>query len=76
MAKLTDTYNLKKINPKLAREWHPTKNGNLTPKDITSFKNKKVWWKCTNGHEWQTFVYSRNQGSGCRYCNRQKRLSA
>jgi len=44
MAKLTDTYNLKTINPKLAEEWHPTKNGNLTPKDVLPKSGKKVWW--------------------------------
>ena len=31
-------------NPKLAREWHPTKNGKLTPKDVTVSSDKKVWW--------------------------------
>ena len=37
MGKLTNSYNLEKINPKLANEWHPTKNGNLTPKDFTPY---------------------------------------
>jgi hypothetical protein len=37
MGKLTNSYNLKKINPKLAKQWHPTKNGNLTPKDFKYF---------------------------------------
>ena len=72
----TKENNLQVENPKLAKEWHPTKNGDLTPKDILPGSHKKRWWKCANGHEWQTFVYSRNQGAGCRYCNRQKRLSA
>jgi len=26
MAKLTPSYNLQKINPKLAKQWHPSKN--------------------------------------------------
>ena len=25
----------------LAKEWHPTKNGDLTPNDVTSGSNKK-----------------------------------
>ena len=30
--------------PEIASEWHPTKNGSLTPNDVTSGSNKKVWW--------------------------------
>ena len=38
-------------NPKLASEWHPTKNGNLTPSDVTLASPKKVWWKCSKGND-------------------------
>ena len=31
--------------PHLVKEWHPTKNGDLTPKDVTYGSNKKVWWR-------------------------------
>jgi len=41
MAKLTPSYNLQKINPKLAKQWHPVKNGNLTPKDVLPYSQKK-----------------------------------
>ena len=64
MGKLTNSYNLKKINPKLAKQWHPTKNGNLTPKDVTPSSNKKVWWICDKGHEWEANIYKRSHGSG------------
>ena len=67
--------NLKVLNPKLAEEWHPTKNGDLKPKNILPGAHKKVWWLCKNGHEWKAYVFSRNKGFGCRQCNRQKRLS-
>lgn len=30
--------------PELAKEWHPTKNGDLTPFDVTCKSGKKVWW--------------------------------
>ena len=33
-------------NPKIANEWHPVKNGDLTPNDIAASSNIKVWWKC------------------------------
>ena len=73
--KVTKEYNLQVVNPKLAKEWHPTKNWDLTPKDILPGSNKKMWWQCKKGHEWKAYVFARNKGTGCRQCNRQKRLS-
>lgn len=61
---------LKSINPKLASEWHPTKNGVLTPSDVTLHSNKKVWWQCTNGHEWETSINHRSSGTGCPFCSK------
>ena len=56
-------------NPELARQWHPTKNGNLKPTDVKEHSNKKVWWVCEKGHEWQAIVSSRTNGRGCPYCS-------
>ncbi len=64
---------LKTINPKLAKEWHPTKNGSLTPKDVTPNSQKKVWWVCSKGHKWEAVISSRNRGSGCPYCFKKRR---
>ncbi len=61
--------------PDLARQWHPTKNGNLTPKDVVCGSNIKVWWICEFGHEWEASVNKRVRGRGCPYCSRQKALS-
>ena len=39
-------------NPKLASQWHPTKNAPLTPNDISVNSDERVWWLCkkvTNG---------------------------
>jgi hypothetical protein len=60
---------LETLNLNLAKQWHPTKNGDLTPRDFTPGSNKKVWWLCTKGHEWQASVYSRSTGRGCPYCS-------
>lgn len=35
---------LQTVNQELAQQWHPTKNGNLKPADITAGSGKKVWW--------------------------------
>src|SRR6266702_5249633 len=58
------------IRPDLAVEWHPEKNGSLTPDHIVSGSNKKVWWRCRvdHSHEWQARVAHRSSGSGCPVC--------
>lgn len=57
-------------NAQLLSEWHPNKNGTLTPNDVTSKSGKKVWWQCKNGHEWEATVINRtNHNSGCLYCS-------
>ena len=59
---------LSQCNPSLALEWHPIKNGKLTPEHVGPYSNKKVWWKCNRGHEWQSTIRHRNDGRGCPYC--------
>ena len=63
-------------NPELAKEWHPIKNGDLTPATIPAMSNKKVWWRCKydNTHEWEAPVANRNQGRGCPICANRKLL--
>ena len=60
------------VYPDLASEWHPTKNGSLTPATIARASNRKVWWQCSEGHEWEARVYARAHGSGCPYCKGRK----
>lgn len=66
------------LNPELANEWHPTKNGNLTPSDVIPGSDKKVWWKCPKGddHEWQSAVEWRSNGSGCLICSNRKAVKS
>lgn len=55
--------------PELAEEFHPTKNGVLTPSNIAPQSGKKVWWIGKCGHEWQATVSNRTgRKSGCPYC--------
>ena len=59
--------------PELLTQWHPTKNGNLRPEEIASGSEKNVWWRCEQGHEWQSVVSLRtNRGQGCPYCAGQR----
>lgn len=66
---LTGINDLATLRPDVAAEWHPTKNGNLSPSQVTSKTSKKVWWKCANGHEWQAVIASRFHGQGCPFCH-------
>ena len=69
MTKLSADYNFAKLYPKVAKEWHPTKNGDLQPKDCYPKGTQKVWWKCNQcGNAWEAFIYSSNQGRGCSKC--------
>jgi hypothetical protein len=56
--------------PDISREWHPTKNGKLTPDDFTWGSGKKVWWECSLGHEWDDSITHRtgSMKTGCPYC--------
>ena len=62
------------MNPVLATEWHPVKNGKLKPSDFAYQSNKKVWWVCSKGHEWKAAINNRNAGRGCPYCSNKKVL--
>lgn len=66
---------LETTNPQLASEWNFEKNAPLTPQDISCGSNKKVWWKCKEGHEWQVQISQRQQGSGCPYCAGQRAIA-
>ncbi len=66
---------LSEINPKLAGEWNTERNRDITPSAVTAFSGKKVWWKCSQGHEWEAIISNRSKGSGCPICARIKVLS-
>lgn len=55
-------------SPVLAAEWHPTKNGSRTPQMVTVMNGTKAWWSCSSGHEWESVISNRSQGSGCPAC--------
>lgn len=54
--------------PEIAKQWHPTKNSTLTPKDVSMGSAKSVWWVCEQGHEWNARIKSRTRGHGCPVC--------
>lgn len=60
--------NLLKTFKSLMKEYNYEKNAGIDLDSITIGTHKKIWWKCSLGHEWQAEVYSRNKGAGCPYC--------
>lgn len=55
------------MNPALASEWHPEKNGELTPDQVLTHSPTKIWWICESGHEYQAAPLSRRT-TGCPFC--------
>lgn len=57
--------------PAIALDWHPTKNGDLKPSDVTKGRRDMIWWKChICGYEWQDTLNHRSRGRGCRVCKK------
>jgi hypothetical protein len=72
------TNSLASLTPAIARQWHPTRNGGLTPRDVTAYSNRPVWWRCRRGpdHEWQAPPNNRQRGDGCPFCSRHRPTAA
>lgn len=60
------------VRPDLAAEWHPTRNGDLTPHEVLPATNRRLWWMCERGHEWQAQGNNRYSGGRCPYCQNRK----
>ncbi|MCM3441482.1 zinc-ribbon domain-containing protein (plasmid) [Metabacillus halosaccharovorans] len=60
--------NLGKLFPELEKEWHFEKKFPFEPQHFKAKSNYKVWWKCENGHDFDSKIISRTKGHGCRFC--------
>ena len=61
---------LLELFPTIAREWHPQRNGDLSPAAVTAGVHTEYWWLCVRGHEWEQSVVARtSQRSGCPDCS-------
>ena len=65
--------------PELLAEWDWERNGDLKPTDVIASSNKRVWWKCKEGHGWSGLIASRARRGkadpGCPYCSGRKVLA-
>lgn len=53
----------------LSSEFHRAKNYPLTMNKLSKGSMQKVWWKCSNSHEWEASPSTRVRGHGCPYCS-------
>jgi hypothetical protein len=58
-------------HPELAAEWDHDANGTLSPSDVVSGSERKVFWRCEKGHSYVSIPYNRLKGSGCTVCSGQ-----
>lgn len=59
---------LKSVAPEIAHQWSD-RNLPAQPEEFSFKSDKKVWWNGDCGHEWQTSVKNRVNGTGCPYCS-------
>ena len=57
----------------LLLQWNYNKN-DLLPNQVSPQSGKRIWWKCSLGHEWQVSVSNRLRRN-CPYCSGKKTLS-
>jgi hypothetical protein len=63
-------WNLAVTHPAIAAAWHPDRNGELTPDQVTPGSNKTCWWRCANDHEYAAGPVERSaRKAGCPYCS-------
>ena len=65
-------------NAQLMAEWDWEKNNELgiDPYKVTLGSDKRVFWKCKNGHSWQTSARPRViEGTKCPYCSGKKPIA-
>jgi hypothetical protein len=70
--RLSVTNSLQAMFPKIARQWHREKNGEVLPKDVYPFAQQKAWWTCPKNkeHVYEARIANRTaNNSGCPYCD-------
>ena len=49
------------LKPEIAKWWHPNKNGELKPEDVSAGTSRKFWFKCGLGHEFESPTTRQNK---------------
>lgn len=77
------TRSLNYLYPEIAKEWHPTKNGNQLPEHFQPGTGFKAWWECPDcGNVYEAVIGKRTGGisgsnkTGCPKCGIEKSTQA
>ena len=62
------------LHPRIAKEWNHERNNGLLPSQVACGSGRKVWWKCSKGHEWETAVNARVRETNCPFCSNKRVL--
>jgi hypothetical protein len=71
MKRLKKNSSLFEIASNLVKEWHPSANVDLTPREVEIVYPKKVWWLCRDGHKWQATIKCRMKRNDCPICEKE-----
>lgn len=64
MRRVSLTNCVRAMRPEIAKIWHPTKNGKLTPDNLVYGSRKEIWFKCKNGHQFKRPLISMTRRGG------------
>jgi hypothetical protein len=69
---MNEKYSLQAKFPDVAKQFHPTKNGDIKPNQLSACSNETIWWLCPKTckygcpHEYQMMVSNKTlQDQGC-----------
>lgn len=64
-------------NERLMIDWDFEKNSKLglNPSEISDKSQKRAWWICEEGHEWEAIIRNRSNGNNCPFCTGRKILN-
>lgn len=57
------------VCPEKIADWDDAGNEGLCPSDYSRCSERKVWWRCRNGHSYLQAVKDHVAGKGCPYCH-------
>lgn len=64
------------LEPELARQWSLDRNLSDNPKTVSAGSNKKFWWVCESGHDFEASISKRVlEGTGCPFCRNKQVLA-
>ena len=67
--KLENSVSFGHAHPELIPQWNRERN-TLDADEVSEKSHKLIWWRCSEGHEWQSTPQRRARGDGCPTCSR------